>query len=269
MEKKVRTRNKTVAIITLIVAIIAIFYIIKYFKESNNPVLFPNADQKTEIIKLRDSLTLLKQVVLISENRNLTKDSLLMEAIRLGRIKTETVMQWRSETNTPGRTLEMQDSFNHRINDILKIQKDNILLANTPVEKNASSLKLEREKKNLLDLRIPFKDSSKYRVLEGTIGLNSKIIINKDIIISEPYVIFGEQRGFLKRPVITVLVGDKNPATTQKDLYSATYKPKQKAQISVGPMILTNGRQFIAGPGVSYKKGIFSVSVGYTVINTK
>lgn len=269
MENKLNIKNRTVAIITLIVVLIAIFYIVRYFQKPNNPVLLPDVNQKTEIIKLRDSLTLLKQVVLISTNRSLTKDTLLMEAIKIGRIKTESVIQWRSETNTLGRTIVMKDSFSSKINEILKIQKDNIYLSNTIAEKDAFNLRLEREKKILLSSRIPFRDSSKYRLLEGTVGLDSKLIIDKDVVINEPYVIFGEEKSFFKRPVITALVGDKNPSTNQKSLYTATYRPKQKAQISIGPVILSNGRQFTAGPAVSYKKGIFSFSLGYTLVNTK
>lgn len=257
-------------LITLLVLILGLFSIVLYLKYCNKKDLskiVENNSQLTKVIDINDSISILKQLLYESESRNMDNNQLIKEAISKGKIKPETIIKWKSITNNDERIVEMEDSLETVIHKLLELQQ-NLYLSN----KNKKDIEdqFNKEKRTLLSYRIPFKDSTKNRLLSGDIGFDSKLNIKEDKVYSEPFVIFGEnKKNIFKLKEIVALLGDKNPKIVYDSLYSIKYKPKEKVQLSFGLSTLSNKNETTFGPSINIKKGLFHFNGGYNLVTLK
>lgn len=268
---KINLRPFITVVVILVAVIVIIFSLRKCNSDEGNTILLPNTPQKTEVVFVNDSIKLLRQLLYESHSRNLTTDSLLKLAIQKGGVKPNELAVWRSVYSGEIRNVQMQDSLNNFVHKILNLQQDLLLTSLDKQQKEEKIREFEHEKSILLATRIPFVDSTKYRFLKGSIGFNSKINIDEDKVISQPYVVFGERK--YKNPFrnkeITALVGDKNPKISIDSPYTAYYKPEPKLELSIGTTILANKNEAVFGPSLQLKKGIFHFNVGYNTFKIK
>lgn len=225
---------------------------------------------KIEVIKLNDSLNIYKVKISILESRDiLTKDSIIREAISKGGIKPDVVVRWREIYLGQEREISLKDSLIDKYNSIIALNQK-MAAAQSEEERIILANKYKKETEELFATRIAFVDSSEFRLLKGDFGLNSKVNITKDVVISKPYIVLGENKRFLNlgEPTITAVIGNKNPLIKSDSIYATKFKLKPKTNLSFGPIIMTDGKDISAGIGVNLRRKIFSFSVGYQFINT-
>ena len=235
---------------------------------NRNPQMPPTSviEQPFDTIKLNDSLRIYKQLLYEAVSREeLTRadtSGIINAAIKAGKVKPETVVNWTAVNEAKKRNVILSDSLGRMVAE-LDASIDRLKLSEFMTAEQIA--KYEADRNNLYNARIKFVDSSKYRYLAGDFGLNGKLNIEKDITISEPYVILGEKKKLLNfgDPTYTVVVGDKNPDIKTTKLFSATYQPKKKIQPSIGPIFMTDGKSTNGGVGLNLKRGIISLSLGY------
>ena len=245
----------------------------------NNPILPPTSVDKQpfDTLKINDSLKIYKQLLFdaMSRDQLINQDSIIAEAIKKGKIKPETIVKWKADIESRKRTILLEDSLSKVLaalgTTIEKLRLTEGLNAQQRAEFERNLAQYEKDKQTLMAMRIKFTDSTKYRYLAGDFGLDGKLNVNKDIVKTEPYVIFGEEKKFLNlgQPTYTVAVGDKNPAVKTESMYSATFKPKAKLEPTIGITALTDGKVVVAGPTLGVKRGIFDLRIGYMIVNTK
>ena len=225
---------------------------------------------KTKVIKLNDSLQALKvELKVVSTRDNITKDSIIKEAINKGEIKPDIVVRWREKYLGEAREIALKDSLIDKYNNIIAINQK-IAVAQSEEERLLLIKKYNKETEELFTKRIAFVDSSEFRLLKGDFGLNSKVNITEDVVISKPYIVLGENKRFLNlgEPTFTAVVGNKNPLIKSDSIYATKFKLKPKTNLSFGPIILTDGKDISAGIGINLRRKIFSFSLGYQLINT-
>lgn len=266
-------KNRILTILTVTVLIVSVIALCYYFfyGRNVNPKIVRNEEQLTKLIKANDSINVLKQRLYLAENRKdlvPPTETVIQEALREAKISPNDIILWKSIYAGKVRSIEMKDSFNGKIENILNLQKS-VLSTSAEAEKILLKEKYDSQLIDLLKLRIKYSENSKYRKLEFDYGLNSKVNITKDSLISEPFVVFGQKDKFLGlgKSEYSVVIGDKNPNITQSEAYSATYKPKRKVELGMGPVILANKNSINLGLAVSLKKGIFALTAGYSLYN--
>ena len=254
----------------IVIGFIIAFYILLIPKgcNNNNPIVTdPTTGMPVKEIPINDSDVIYKQLLYKAQyEKQLVIDSFARILINSGKISPETVIKWRDNYIGQEKSILLQDSLNRVIGRIGVIQNELMLTQELTLSERE---KLQKEKAELLAIRIPFKDSSMYRHLQGNIGFNGQLNITKDEVKSEPYVVFGSKKKVINigDPTYTVVLGNKNPRITSDSIFSITYKPKPKIELSVGPMILANQKSITAGFGFNAKRGKLSLSLGYTLIN--
>lgn len=268
-----RTPNKTLITVTITVLVIGLLALGYYFfyGRTINPTINSKDPQHTEVIKVNDSINILKQRLYLAENRKdlvQPTETVIQEALRHANISANDIMLWKSIYSGKVRTIEMKDSFNGKIQSILDLQKS-VFITSSEAEKTILRLKYEADLAALLKLRMNYSENTKYRKLDFNYGLDNKVNITKDSTIIEPFVVFGEKNKFLGigKSEYSVVVGDKNPNVTQTSAFSSMYKPRNKVQIGFGPIVLANKTHIDIGAGITLKKGIFSLTLGYSLIN--
>lgn len=142
------------------------------------------------------------------------------------------------------------------------VVKDTIYLDTTRIPKPSTELaELTKQYKELANKHysdIHYKDSVK---LTDSAYLGKELgTVYIDDLVTENELKTRNIRYQLKYPVITNNITTTN--TVIKEVKS------KKTQYSVGPMLLTDGKSITIGAGLNIKKGIFSVSLGYTLINS-
>jgi hypothetical protein len=225
---------------------------------------------KAKVIKLNDSLQALKvELRLVSSRDNLTKDSIIKEAIDKGVIKPDIIVRWREKYLGEAREIALKDSLIDKYNSILALNQK-IANAQSEEERLLLATKYKKQTEELFAKRITFVDSNEFRSLKGNFGLDSKVNITEDIVISKPYIILGENKRFLNlgEPTFTAIIGNKNPLIKSDSIYATKFKLKPKTNLSFGPMVLTDGKDISAGIGINLRRKIFSFSLGYQLINT-
>lgn len=225
---------------------------------------------KVEIIKLNDSLNIYKVKISILESRDiLTKDSIIKEAIDKGNIRPDIIVRWRERYLGEEREISLKDSLINKYNSIIALNQK-MATAQSEEERIILANKYKKETEELFAARIAFVDSSEFRLLKGDFGLNSKVNITEDVVISKPYIVLGESKRFLNlgEPTFTAVIGNKNPLIKSDSIYATKFKLKPKTNLSFGPIILTDGKDISAGVGINLRRKIFSFSLGYQLINT-
>ena len=256
----------------ILVTIIFVLLFLRPFG-CNKPESSSKAEElaKTQVIKLNDSLDFYKVKISILESRSvLTKDKIIKEAIDKGNIKPDVIVRWRERYLGEEREISLKDSLINKYNSILALNQK-MAAAQSEEERMILANKYKKETEELFAARITFVDSSEFRLLKGDFGLNSKVNITEDVVISKPYIVIGENKRFLNlgEPTFTAVVGNKNPLIKSDSIYATKLRVKSKPQLSFGPIILANKNSISGGVGASYKKGIFSVGVGYQIFNTQ
>ena len=240
-------------------------------KTPSTPLQGNVTTQPFDVIALNDSVEIYKQLLLVAvrKGQSINQDSLIAEAIKSGKIKPETIVNWSIVNDTKKRTILLQDSLARMMN-VLDVSINKLKLSESISVSQYNQF--QADKAALYAARIAFKDSSKYRYLVGDFGLDGKLNIEKDEVISEPYVIFGEKKKFINLgdPEYTVVIGDKNPAVKATKLFSTTYQPRKKLEFSIGPMLLIDkDLNSSGGIGINFRRGILSAGIGYQLFNNK
>lgn len=252
--------NKPLKTILIIVGILALLgAAIYYFKKPSNQVIDKNTvlvDQKTNKTEhgVNQETLVTYDPNLISHLKDSLKDQLIKEA---GITKPQTLIKWKTEyieTDTDG---EIKDSLSRRIDELIAENRNN--------NPNFEALKQALYTKNF-----PYTINTKYRKESGYFNLNGKVHSDSLKIFSEPTLLLGYKTGFLKRPKLIVTIGDKNPDIKIDSLQSiAALRVPAKGQLSIGPLFLTDGKNYSGGVGLTYRKGWFSVSAGYQLLTNK
>lgn len=281
MQIKTSLYTKIIGIIIIAALIITLGILFKRCNQNTNIIIAGKQETKDIYIKNAqgDSVTISKQLfnILQSQKDLLSSnlDQLIIDAIKKGNISPKEIVGWQQTATISNREIKLTDSLKNVFTNLIRLQKEFELSTSsttlTLAEKNEIIRKYQLEQEKLFKTRVYFKDSTKYRYLAGNVGLDNTLIIDKESITSEPFVIIGKEKTLLNlgKPKYTVLVGDKNPLFKRDSLYSTTFTPKQKLQLSLGPVVLANKNQATAGAGVNIKKGIFSLTLGYQVATFK
>jgi len=209
--------------------------------------------QNTEQLYINDSLKAVKQSILLAESKqtiNNLQDSIEKIVSAYAQIKPTTVIRYVENSTYKDKVGQYQDSLSTLIDTLISLKNQNVEYT-----------------KYINSKTIPYVISDKWFTQKGSFDLKGSIKIDSLKIISEPYVILGEKGKWYQRKTITALVGNKNPNIVQNNLQSFTYKPKTPVQFSGGPVILTNGTQTSVGAGITIKKGLLSLTVGYQLKN--
>lgn len=252
----------------LLTVIFLLIFIIKP-GSCNKPVYGSGEEEllKAEVIKLNDSVRAYKvRLSLVQDDRLITKDSIIKEIIKNSKISPDVVVRWKDVYLGKAREIELSDSLYLYYNNILKIQQK-MAEANNEQEKLLLKQKYDNETNAFISKRIKFSDSTENRILKGDFGLNGKLNITQDKVISRPYLVLGVKKKILNfgDPTYTAIIGNKNPSIQTDSIYATKIKPKTSWEVSFGPSVLINKNGTSIGPSVSFKRGIFQANIGYKI----
>lgn len=264
-KNKRTTGNKILSYILLVLLGMGIYYFTQQIFRFAGPSIVRSAENGSTILRLKDSIQILKQTVNFYESRKgLVSDSLLKIVVKASGINPIAVVQWHTVYRGNEKNVQLQDSLSGLLAEVLMSQDQLKRLT------DSERIKYEKDKVDLYAKRIKFRDSTKYLVTEGDFGIDGKINIKSDVF-SEPYVIFGDETPVLGigKTKYSVLVGDKNTNSKPINATNSFYYPPQKLELGIGPIIMGSPKQISTGIGLTFKKGIFTGTFGYQLTNNK
>lgn len=141
--------------------------------------------------------------------------------------------------------------------------KDRIVYVNIPGENSEYIAVDTTVPENQVVFPLKFTHTSKFMKLSYRITSKNNSILDSLKIINTGHLIVGEKGKWYQKKTIIAAMVNENPYYIVNSMKSVVYKPKTKTQLSIGPILLTNGKTVSAGTGVVIKKGIFSLSIGY------
>lgn len=257
--------SRIITIIIIVVLLIISYFIYKHFKKVSNQIITDvtvPVKQNTKVIKVNDSTKGIFQDILITNDKAVIKnlqDSVLSLLTKNAKLTSTLNISFEEKYKESNATGHLRDSLSIEFNKLLATYKSGLL----------SMEEFEKIKNDVFNKKIPYTINSQYRKQNGLIDYYGNIINDTLEVTSEPLVSFGTSNKFLERPKYSVVIGNKNPLITTSSAKSIVYIPPVKTEVSFGPQILSNGKSISAGIGINIKRGIFSLSLGYSLINSK
>lgn len=248
-------KNRLIFIIALVSAIVIITFLVHRWTFKKNDIVEPIEvikDIPAKKVVINDSLTFVAKDALIAlDKTTIIKllDSLEKIAAKYAKLAPKTVIDFKQEQFYHAKVGIYQDSLSKLLDSLLILKETNKQVVYNDIVKNK---------------KFQFSVKDKWFDEVGNFDLNGKLIIDSLQIRSHPYVIIGDKGKWYQKKTVSVIIGDHNPNIVNIDsVRTYTYIPKDKLQISFGPILLTNIKQTSVGVGVNFKKGIFSASLGY------
>ena len=84
-------------------------------------------------------------------------------------------------------------------------------------------------------------------------------------LYGKEHIVIGQSGKWFQKKSIKVAITNENPYYLIDGLRTIVYKPPVPVQFSIGPMLMGNQSSLSGGVGVTVRKGIFSISLGYKV----
>jgi len=238
--------------IATIIAVLAIIIGFFFKNPKNEEAIVPPLIQPTKVIVINDSVKVWAQDVKLANSKKtieLLMDSIQKLTLKPSGIDPEILLQFKQVSEYKNKVGKYQDSLSSLIDSLIKYK-------NTPAYTD-----LIKNKK------FKYVIEDKWFEQKGNFDLQGNINIETLKVKDAPYVVFGDKGKWFQRKTIQALVGNKNPNVNVDSLQSFVYIPKDKMQISAGPIILTNGINTTVGAGITLKKKFISITIGYQFKN--
>jgi len=246
--------NLTIILIVAMLCGIAGLGVFFFYKKPTNIVIdSPTSVQKPTVVYINDSLKVQKQEMLLTQSKKLIEklqDSIENLASKATKLSPETLIKYNQLAKYENIVGTYKDSLSSLIDSLIKFK---------------SEPNYKEDYIKLLTKKIPYELQDKWFSQSGYFDLNGNIVIKNLVAKSSPYILLGETGKWYQRKTVTAVVGDKNPHVEIDSLQTFKYVPKDKLQFSLGPVVLTDGKSTTFGAGISLKKSIFSLTIGYQI----
>ncbi len=231
--------NYRLLIIGLILLVTLVMIFDKCRHSLKNPVIEDNYTpvQRTEHEKFSDSLDFASQTVLLAQTQ--AHVALLESSLQKALIRKINI----GKTTT---SVEFKDSIVY-----VKVPgtRDTVFTGNTT--------------QHLARFPMRFIHDNNYLKQSYTVYSEDSSSIDNLNIINRGHLVIGEKGKWFQKKTLLVGLMNENPYIKIDSIRSVVYSPKERLQISLGPVLLVNKTGASAGVGFTFKKGIFSGTIGY------